>query len=74
MPLRKTRSGWMWGGQGPFPTKAKALQVARAAYASGYREAAFQPTQPTPSAATSVARTNDPSSIVSAPTTAAKTP
>jgi transcriptional regulator GlxA family with amidase domain len=27
----------MWGSQGPFPTKAKALQVARAAYASGYK-------------------------------------
>lgn len=38
MPLRQTDKGWYWGGQGPFPTKAKALQVARAAYASGYRE------------------------------------
>lgn len=37
MPLRKTPKGWMWGSQGPFPTKAKALQVARAAYASGYK-------------------------------------
>jgi len=37
MPLRKTVKGWMWGTQGPFPTKAKALQVARAAYASGYK-------------------------------------
>jgi len=37
MPLRKTTKGWMWGSQGPFPTKAKALQVARAAYASGYK-------------------------------------
>jgi len=62
----------MWGSKGPFPTKAKALAVARAAYASGYREAAFQPTPQTPSAATSVARTLDPSSIASAPTTAAK--
>lgn len=38
MPLRKVKSGWMWGGKGPFPTKAKALAVARAAYASGYKE------------------------------------
>lgn len=37
MPLRKTPKGWMWGSQGPFDTKAKALQVARAAYASGYK-------------------------------------
>ena len=37
MPLRKTKSGWMWGSKGPFPTKAKALQVARAAYAHGYK-------------------------------------
>jgi hypothetical protein len=28
----------MWGGKGPFPTKAKALAVARAAYAHGYKE------------------------------------
>ena len=37
MPLRKTTKGWMWGSKGPFSTKAKALQVARAAYASGYK-------------------------------------
>lgn len=37
MPLRKTTKGWMWGSKGPFLTKAKALQVARAAYASGYK-------------------------------------
>jgi len=37
MPLRKTKSGWMWGSKGPFPTKAKALSVARAAYAHGYK-------------------------------------
>jgi hypothetical protein len=29
----------MWGNQGPFVTKSNALQVARAAYASGYKEA-----------------------------------
>jgi hypothetical protein len=37
MPLIKKQSGWYWGLQGPFDTKAKALQVARAAYASGYK-------------------------------------
>jgi hypothetical protein len=37
MPLVKKSSGWYWGSQGPFDTKAKALQVARAAYASGYK-------------------------------------
>ena len=38
MPLRRTNAGWMWGSKGPFPTKAKALSVARAAYAHGYKE------------------------------------
>ena len=38
MPLRKVKSGWMWGSKGPFPNKAKALAVARAAFASGYKE------------------------------------
>lgn len=38
MPLRKTGKGWFWGSQGPFDTKAKALSVARAAYAHGYKE------------------------------------
>jgi hypothetical protein len=37
MPLRHTKAGWMWGSKGPFPTKAKALSVARAAYANGYK-------------------------------------
>ena len=37
MPLVKKQSGWYWGSQGPFDTKAKALQVARAAHASGYK-------------------------------------
>jgi hypothetical protein len=27
----------MWESKGPFPTKAKALLVARAAYANGYK-------------------------------------
>lgn len=38
MPIRHTDKGWFWGSKGPFTTKAKALQVARAAYASGYKE------------------------------------
>lgn len=37
MPLRHTKGGWMWGKSGPFPTKAKALSVARAAYAQGFK-------------------------------------
>ena len=37
MPLHKKQSGWFWGSKGPFNTKAKALSVARAAYASGYK-------------------------------------
>ena len=36
MPIRKTKKGWKWGSKGPFKTKKKAQQVARAAYASGY--------------------------------------
>lgn len=38
MPLRHTDNGWFWGSKGPFDTKAKALAVARAAYAHGYKE------------------------------------
>lgn len=38
MPIRKTDKGYFWGSKGPFPTKAKAQAVARAAYASGYKE------------------------------------
>lgn len=38
MPIRHTDKGWMWGSKGPFATKAKALQVARAAHASGFKE------------------------------------
>lgn len=37
MPIRKVKGGWKWGSQGPFPTKKKAEQVAKAAYASGYK-------------------------------------
>lgn len=38
MPFRHADKGWYWGSKGPFASKAKALQVARAAYASGYKE------------------------------------
>lgn len=37
MPLVKKPSGWFWGSKGPFDTKSKALAVARAAYAHGYK-------------------------------------
>lgn len=36
-PIRHTREGWFWGGRGPFRSREKAGQVARAAYAGGYR-------------------------------------
>jgi DNA-binding ferritin-like protein len=42
MPLRHTDKGWYWGGKGPFDTKAKALAIARAAYAHGYEEQAME--------------------------------
>lgn len=46
MPLKHTDKGWYWGSRGPFPTKAKALSVARAAFASGYKgEMMLQPRQ-----------------------------
>ena len=38
MPFKKTDKGYYWGSKGPFPTMAKAQQVAKAAYASGYKE------------------------------------
>lgn len=38
MPIRHTDKGWYWGSKGPFATRAKAQQVATAAYASGYKE------------------------------------
>ncbi len=37
MPLRNVKGKWYWGSKGPFDTKAKALAVSRAAYASGYK-------------------------------------
>ena len=45
MPLRNVKGKWYWGSQGPFTSKAKALAVARAAYAHGYKENADQPLQ-----------------------------
>ena len=38
MPIRKTSKGWYWGSRGPFKTRAKAAQVAKAAYAHGYKK------------------------------------
>lgn len=38
MPITHDKDGWWWGSKGPFPNKDKALSVARAAHASGYRE------------------------------------
>ena len=38
MPLVKRKDGWHWGSKGPFPTKAQALKVARAAYSHGFKE------------------------------------
>jgi hypothetical protein len=38
MPIAKKQDGWYFGSKGPFATKAKALQVAQAAYSSGYKE------------------------------------
>ena len=38
MPIRKTDKGWYWGSKGPFASRAKAQQVATAAYASGYKK------------------------------------
>lgn len=38
MPFRHTDKGWFWGSKGPFPTKAKAIAVATAAHASGFKE------------------------------------
>jgi len=38
MPLRNVNGKWFWGSKGPFTSKAKALSVARAAYAHGFKE------------------------------------
>ena len=37
MPVHKKNGKWYWGSKGPFATKAKAREVERAAYASGYK-------------------------------------
>lgn len=42
MPLVKKPSGWFWGSKGPFDSKTKALAVARAAYAHGYKGESHQ--------------------------------
>ena len=36
-PIRHTSKGWYWGSQGPFSSRSKAVQVAQAAYAGGYK-------------------------------------
>ena len=38
MPVVKKNDGWYWGSKGPFATKTKALQVATAAHAHGFKE------------------------------------
>ena len=45
MPLKNVNGKWYWGKSGPYSTKAKALSVARAAYAHGYKEDANKPIQ-----------------------------
>lgn len=42
MPITKNVDGYRWGSKGPYPTKKKAEEVRKAAYASGYK----QPKQP----------------------------
>ncbi|MHA1304233.1 MAG: hypothetical protein ACTSPI_11085 [Candidatus Heimdallarchaeaceae archaeon] len=37
MPIRKVKGGWKWGSKGPFKTRKKAEQVAKAAYTHGYK-------------------------------------
>tara|TARA_B100001113_G_C20964816_1_gene559059 strand:- start:68 stop:499 length:432 start_codon:yes stop_codon:yes gene_type:complete len=36
LPITKKKDGFYWGSRGPFKTRKKAVQVAQAAYASGY--------------------------------------
>lgn len=43
MPIAKKSDGWYWGSKGPFKSKAKALQVAQAAHASGFKEESKRP-------------------------------
>ncbi len=37
MPIKKKEDGWYWGSRGPFKTKAKAIEVMKAAFANGYK-------------------------------------
>lgn len=37
MPVEEKNGSWWWGSKGPFPSKEKAEEVERAAYANGYR-------------------------------------
>ena len=43
MPIRQKKGKWYWGTQGPFDSKKKAQEVARAAHASGYTKKASDP-------------------------------
>lgn len=38
MPIVKKQDGWYWGSKGPFDSKKKAAEVARAAYSHGYKK------------------------------------
>ena len=42
MPITKKKDGYYWGSKGPFKTRKKAVQVAQAAYASGYVKKTWQ--------------------------------
>jgi DNA-binding ferritin-like protein len=44
MPVKQTDKGWFWGSKGPFDTKQQAVNVGKAAYASGYKEEAMEKT------------------------------
>lgn len=37
MPVEEKNGSWWWGSKGPFPSKEKAEEVERAAYANGFR-------------------------------------
>ena len=43
MPIRQKGQGeWYWGKQGPFKTREQAVEVAQAAYSSGYSKSMTQ--------------------------------
>lgn len=46
MPIRKTAKGYYWGSKGPYKTKKKAQEIARAAYTSGYKSEAKAKARP----------------------------